>query len=95
MDEPKIDKSADSRLKGYFGTTTHAVLPLERTFCSNCGKPWGWASVESSHLIAAAEIIVCCEECFTGLNDKAGAVQIAPDEMKKLGLCEENIRDGF
>jgi hypothetical protein len=38
-----LEIGEDSRLKGYTGRVTHAVLPLERTFCSNCGRPWGWA----------------------------------------------------
>jgi hypothetical protein len=54
----------DSRLKGYTGRVTHAILPLERTYCTNCGRPWGWASEDSSEHIAAAEIVVFCEDCF-------------------------------
>jgi hypothetical protein len=103
-----LEIGEDSRLKGYAGRVTHAVLPLERTYCSNCGRPWGWASEESSEQIAAAEIIVFCEECFESLNNKcapvsAGAIPCPPitvrcgerlsaNEMNRLGLVEENIR---
>ncbi|HYL82772.1 MAG TPA: hypothetical protein VE263_00940 [Candidatus Angelobacter sp.] len=82
----------DSRLKGYAGRVTHAILPLERTYCSNCGRPWGWASQESSEHIAAAEIVVFCEECFEALNEdrqEPTFLRVAPDELKRLGLLEE------
>ena len=85
----------DSRLKGHRGRVTHAVLPLERTFCANCGRPWGWASEDSSEHIAAAEIVVFCEECFAALNanqQSAPFRRIPESEMKSLGLLEENIR---
>ncbi|HEV1994015.1 MAG TPA: hypothetical protein VGR03_06785 [Candidatus Acidoferrum sp.] len=85
----------DSRLKGYSGRVTHAILPLERTFCTNCGRPWGWASEDSSKHIAAAEIVVFCGECFSALNagNDNGPMQCIPaNEMRSLGLVEENIR---
>ena len=85
----------DSRLKGYAGHVTHAILPLERTFCANCGRPWGWASEDSSEHIAAAEIVVFCEDCFEALNaEPAGAPlrRIPENGMRSLGLVEENIR---
>jgi hypothetical protein len=89
----------DSRLKGYTGRVTHAILPLERTYCSNCGKPWGWASQESSEQIAAAEIVVFCEGCFEALNSQthgnasaAPFTRISENELTDLGLVEENIR---
>jgi hypothetical protein len=95
-----LEYGEDSRLKGYANCVTHAVLPLARTYCCNCGKPWGWASQESSEQIAAAEIVVFCEDCFEALNAKArGAAQaetferIPPDEMMALGLIEENTVD--
>ncbi len=96
----------DSRLKGYAGRVTHAILPLERTYCSNCGTPWGWASQESSEQIAAAEIVVFCQECFEALNangvgqgdspagfsDPLLYKRIPENEMTRLGLLEERIR---
>jgi len=90
-----IEFGEDSRLKGYAGRVTHAVLPLERAFCANCGRPWGWASEDSSEHIAAAEIVVFCEECFASLNRVPGGAIVAripESEMRSLGLVEENIR---
>jgi len=89
-----LEFGEDSRLKGHRGRVTHAILPLERTYCSNCGKPWGWASQDSSGQIAAAEIIVFCEECFEALNgnDNASPYERIPaGEMRALGLVEENL----
>jgi hypothetical protein len=92
----------DSRLKGYTSRVTHAILPLERTYCTNCGRPWGWASEDSSEHIAAAEIVVFCEDCFEALNARAMSTssqcrrapleRIPQKEMKALGLVEENIQ---
>jgi len=96
----------DSRLKGYAGSVTHAILPLERTFCANCGRPWGWASQDSSQHIAAAEIVVFCEECFEAVNAVPVAQGSSPagfsgsslyeripqTELNRLGLVEEHIR---
>jgi hypothetical protein len=85
----------DSRLKGHCGRVTHAVLPLERTFCANCGRPWGWASEDSSEHIAAAEIVVFCEDCFAALNANqqvAPSSRIPETEMRSLGLLEEHFR---
>ncbi len=80
-----LEFGEDSRLKGYAHRVTHAILPLERTFCANCGRPWGWASEDSSEHIAAAEIVVFCEECFealnpgrAGVNGKAEAAPFEP-----------------
>jgi predicted amidophosphoribosyltransferase len=90
-----LEFGEDSRLKGYGGRITHALLPLERTFCANCGRPWGWASEDSSEHIAAAEIVVFCEECFEALNSNAviAPYQRIPEiEMRSLGLVEEIIR---
>ena len=90
-----LEFGEDSRLKGYSARVTHAILPLERTFCSNCGRPWGWASKDSSEHIAAAEIVVFCEECFSVMNGDAPQSpfeRIPENEMRTLGLVEENIR---
>ena len=90
-----LEFGEDSRLKGYTAHVTHAILPLERTFCANCGRPWGWASKDSSEHIAAAEIVVFCGECFSALNDNAPQSpfeRIPKNEMRTLGLLEENIR---
>jgi hypothetical protein len=85
----------DSRLKGYSGRVTHAILPFERTYCANCGRPWGWASEDSSEHIAAAGIVVFCEECFGALNTGnhyAPMQRVPTNEIRSLGLVEENIR---
>jgi len=97
-----LELGEDSRLKGYAGRVTHAFLPLERTYCANCGRPWGWASEDSSEHIAAAEIVVFCEDCFEALNSGRAAMQnqnaasplqrVPENEMRSLGLVEENIR---
>jgi hypothetical protein len=81
----------DSRLKGYNGKKTHPVLSLERTFCSECGKPWGWTSQESSQHIAAAEIIVYCDRCFEKLNKLAGTPvePIPASDLARLGLIDD------
>lgn len=85
-----FETGEDSRLKSYAGRVTHAIFPFERTYCSNCGKPYGWASQESSEHIAAAEIVVFCEECFESLN-RMGTLpmrRLSVEEMQRLGLQE-------
>lgn len=84
--------AADSRLQGFSREVTHAVLPYERTYCANCGRPWGWTTTDSSQFIAAAEIVVVCDACFESLNGKERARQIPSEELRNLGLVEENIR---
>lgn len=76
-------ESVDSRLKGYKGSITHPVLPLERTFCYNCGKPKGWVSREQGEYIRVLGIIVICDEC----DAKLGKLQLeeAPIVETKLG----------
>jgi len=87
---PKL-LAEDSRLHGYDGRVTHAILPLERTYCSQCGKPYGWASQDCSEHIAAAEIIVYCEECFTALNNLAPMPlrRLPPEDQQRLGFLED------
>jgi hypothetical protein len=80
---------ADSRLQGFSGQVTHAVLPYERTYCANCGRPWGWTTKDSSQYIAAAEIIVVCDACFESLNGKEQRQRIPETEIIRLGLMEE------
>ena len=88
-----FEQGEDSRLRGYARRVTHAVLPLERTYCTQCGKPHGWASQESSQHIAAAEIIVFCEECFESLNASGTAPlrRVSSEDLNRLGLVEETI----
>jgi len=82
----------DSRLQGFSREATHAVLPYERTYCANCGKPWGWTTQESSQYIAAAEIIVVCDDCFESLNGKEQSLRIPETEIARLGLTDEPAR---
>lgn len=72
----------DSRLKGYKHTITHPTLPLERTFCSNCGAPYGWVSVESYEFIACGEVVVFCTVCEEAMRKKLGPIplQVAAGE---------------
>lgn len=67
----------DSRLKGYKGTVTHPTLPLERTYCTKCGKPYGWTSTESSAMISAGEVIVICDSCEVDMR-KIGPIPFIP-----------------
>jgi hypothetical protein len=69
---PKLHKDADSRLKGHFGQVTHPTLPLQRTYCFLCGKPYGYTSMESSKLVPPAHIVVTCDECDLAIFDKYG-----------------------
>jgi hypothetical protein len=86
-------KDQDSRLQGFNREVTHAVLPYERTYCANCGKPWGWTTEDSSQFIAAAEIVVVCDECFVSLNAKEQTRAIPREQAATLGLIEESNRN--
>jgi hypothetical protein len=82
---PGFGRVEDSRLKGFAGQQriTHPTLPLERTFCSKCGKPYGWVSTESYEFIEAGEVTVFCEECETEINKIAGSVPLVPAAPKE------------
>jgi hypothetical protein len=76
----------DSRLKGYGNRVTHPIWPLERTFCTKCGAPFGWVSEESSKYIQAAEVVVFCNDCEAKMN-KLGPIplqQAAPDNAVEI-----------
>lgn len=76
----------DSRLKGYHGKITHPTLPLERTFCSKCGAPFGWVSHESYAYIEAGEVVVFCNNCEADM-EKLGGVPLkaaAPDHATEI-----------
>ena len=62
----------DSRLKVYNGTRTHPHLPLERTYCAQCGKPKGYVSFESFEFIRFNSILVLCDQCQYDLQVKYG-----------------------
>ena len=72
-----LGRVEDSRLKGFNHTVTHPTLPLERTYCTKCGKPYGWTSTESSAMIAAGEVVVFCEKCEADMN-KLGGIPFVP-----------------
>lgn len=69
---PGFGRVEDSRLKGYNGKITHPTLPLERTFCSKCGAPFGWVSTESYHYIEIGAVTVFCNDCEQGMNAIGG-----------------------
>ena len=69
----------DSRLKGYKGTVTHPTLALERAYCTICGRPYGWVSMEGYEYVEPAEVIVVCDEC----DERYG----------KLALPELHLKD--
>ncbi len=73
---PGFGRMEDSRVKGYRGKVTHPHMPLERSYCSNCGAPFGWVSTESSQMIAAGQVIVFCERCEEDMNKKLGPVPL-------------------
>lgn len=79
---PGFGRVEDSRLKGIFGTVTHPIYPLERTFCCKCGAPYGWVSMESSKYIAAGEVVVICEKC-EGEMKKVGPIPLVPAAPKE------------
>jgi len=83
---PGYGRMEDSRLKGYFGKITHPVYPLERTFCTKCGAPFGWVSQESSKYIEAAEVVVLCNQCEIEMEKLGGVplVVAAPDDATEI-----------
>ncbi len=74
----------DSRLKGYAGKVTHPTLPLERTYCANCGKPYGWVSTESYAFIEVMEIIVICDEC----DEKLGKLPLVEAKIAHVPVAK-------
>lgn len=79
----------DSRTKT--NKVTHPRFALERTYCTNCGTPYGWVSQESCKYIAAAEVIVFCDKCDEEMRTKLGPIPLEcaggkeTTEFKKLG----------
>jgi len=41
----------------------HPTLPLERVYCINCSRPYGWVTTESYSYIAVNNIVVLCDVC--------------------------------
>ena len=70
--QPKLPKDSDSRLSGFFGQVTHPTLPLQRTYCFLCGKPWGYTSMDSGEHIAPSHIVVTCDDCDFKIIEKYG-----------------------
>jgi hypothetical protein len=84
---PGFGRVEDSRIKGFTTKITHPTLPLERTFCSNCGAPYGWVSTESYEYISAGEVVVFCTKCETDMNKKLGPIPLrvaAPREATEI-----------
>lgn len=67
---PGYGRVDDSRLKTI--RITHPTLPLERTFCIKCGRPYGWVSTESYSFISVGEVVVICEICEEAMNKLGG-----------------------
>lgn len=57
----------DSRVKGL--KTTHPHLPLERTYCANCGRPYGWVSTDTYEFIRVNNILAICPLCEETLGE--------------------------
>lgn len=70
----------DSRLK--INKVTHPTMAMERTYCTNCGSPYGWVTQESAKYIACQEVIVFCERCDEEMRTKLGPIplQVAGDQ---------------
>lgn len=88
MAAPKLYKDADSRLQGFFGQVTHPALPLQRTYCFLCGKPWGYTSMESSQNIAPQHIVVTCDDCDMVMIAK-GAQSVPQAVLDAFGMLRE------
>lgn len=87
-DLPRLYKDADSRLKGHFGQVTHPTLPLQRTYCFLCGKPWGYSSTESSHHVAPQHILVTCDDCDFEMLAR-GAAAVPQSVLDAFGMIRE------
>jgi len=68
----------DSRLK--YGGRMHPTLPLERTFCINCGAEKGWVSSETYDYIRVNNVIVICDVC----HEKLGKLQLPEANIKEM-----------
>jgi hypothetical protein len=81
--QPRLPSDSDSRLKGFFGQVSHPTLPLQRTYCFLCGKPWGYTSIESSQHVAPAHIVVTCDDCDLNIVEKYGKDGFPMDEIPR------------
>ncbi|SRR6266849_10362073 len=91
-----LPKDSDSRLKGFFGQVTHPTLSLQRTYCFLCGKPWGYASTESSQHVRPEHILVTCDDCDIAFAEKygTGAVPVPQHLYDAYGLIPEAVEIG-
>jgi len=64
----------DSRTK--ITKVTHPTMPMERTYCTNCGAPYGWVTQESSEYIAVGEVVVFCNKCDADMSTKLGPIPL-------------------
>ena len=83
----------DSRLKGYRKRITHPTLPLERTFCTKCGAPFGWVSTESYEFIQTGEVVVFCNNCEAAMA-KLGGVPLIPAALDDATEIPMPLRRG-
>ncbi len=77
---PGMGRPDDSRVKGFGGAirVTHPTLPLERTYCTNCGAPYGWVSTESYEFVNCGEVIVFCDKCDKDMQERLGKIPLVP-----------------
>lgn len=80
----------DSRMAGHHGKVTHPTMPLERTYCVNCGRPWGWCGGEKP----PDHIRVICDPCFDAMNEAAQVptigLEVPRAYLEMYGLIDEN-----
>ena len=79
----------DSRLKGFGIQVTHPHMPLERTYCVNCGKPKGWVSTATMDFIRVQEVVVVCDDCAESLNGKFGAIPLREAPIQEVNPTQE------
>lgn len=84
----KLFKDADSRLQGFFGQVTHPTLPMQRTYCAFCGKPFGYCSMESSKYDAPGHIVVTCNDCDE-IMVRLGAKPVPQHILDAFGLIAD------
>ena len=88
------EKHDDSRLKGIFKRVTHPTLPLERTYCAECGGFKGWVTTESADFIRAANVLVYCDRCVEKLQAKLGPVPLKEVAIPEVyGISSEFIAE--
>ena len=88
---PGYGRPEDSRTRHRI---MHPTLPLIRTFCTNCGKPYGWTNSETYDMIEASEIIVLCEDCEAEINAKVGSIPLQVAGTKEMTDIPKQ-RDGI